>query len=190
MQEQRFNQIYSESERAAQEATDGVGKMEQLIESARQIASTTKQSLSQVTGDHEFCYLSAAIPVGKTNDGKMGFSLNVAAFGELPLDYCYVRILENRPRPSSEDFARQFAGIASKQLGPIAPGKVRGRNGILGVSTGITLPEGSYYVQITTRNDRFYEMLAFMLYRVRLSIKFKLRTNWEKSSTPNLRPRR
>jgi hypothetical protein len=159
VQEQRFDQIHDESQRAAQKATDGVEKMEQLIESARQIALTTKDSLAQETGAHEFCYLFAGGSVGKTSDGKIIYGLAVAAYGELPLEHCHVRILENRPIVSSEDFNRQMAGRASKELGPLTPGKIRGGNGVRFVTTGILLPEGSYYVQITTRNDLFYEML-------------------------------
>jgi len=80
--------------------------------------------------------------------------------GPLPLDVCHVLIHENFQIKSATDAERAFQVLFDEQLGPLPPGKIAGKSGTQGFGTNIVVPEGSYYIQINTRNDRFYETLT------------------------------
>jgi hypothetical protein len=123
------------------------------------IALTAKKSLDQITGNGQFCYLMATLPVGSQN-GKAYFQLAKMNSGSLPLDVCHVLIHDNSPIHSGADAQRAIAVMVDEQLGPLPPGKTAGKSGTQGFGTNIVLPEGSYYIQINTRNDRFYETLT------------------------------
>jgi hypothetical protein len=124
--------------------------MKQLMHSASYIALTAKQSLDQITGNHQFCYLSSE----RLGNGQIGFL--VMNSGPLPLERCYVVIFDN---PSSipktpEEREKLFVPLVARELGPVLPGP----NQMMG--TAIVLPCCSYRISIFTRNDRFLETLT------------------------------
>jgi hypothetical protein len=80
--------------------------------------------------------------------------------GPLPLDVCHVLIHDNSPVRSAADALRNMQSLFDAQLGPLPPGEVKGKSGTEGFGTNMAVPEGSYYIQINTRNDRFYETLT------------------------------
>jgi len=88
------------------------------------------------------------------NDGQIVFEVAKMNSGPLPLDICHVLVQRNLPIKSQEDAFRAMQVIVDRQLGPLPPGKDKG------FATDIFLPEGSYYLQINTRNNRFYETLT------------------------------
>jgi hypothetical protein len=130
-----------------------------IIGASTNIARTANKSLAQVTGNGQFCYLMATIPVGQPNS-PMQWQLAKLNSGPLPLDVCHVMIHENIQVKSAEDAERAIRVIADTQLGPLPPGKIKGHSGTQGFTTDIVVPEGSYYIQINTRNDYFYETLT------------------------------
>jgi hypothetical protein len=108
----------------------------------------SSKALLEITGGGQYCYLTS-MPTG------MGtINLVVMNSGPLPLERCLVSIHENVPIKSAEDAERNFRPLVFKELGPVSPGPKQG------ITTGIILPIGSYYIQIYTRNDRFYETLT------------------------------
>jgi hypothetical protein len=133
--------------------------------SMKGLINTANRSLTQVTGNHQFCYLMAMLPLGlKDNQGQPLFPLLKMNSGSLPLDVCHVAIQKISPLTPGEDLARQAAEnmrvLADQQLGPLPPGKVSGRSGTRGFGTNIVVLEGSYYIHINTRNDWSYETLT------------------------------
>jgi hypothetical protein len=136
-----------------------MSRTQAMLRKEQKITETTNKSLDQLTGGGQFCYLMAIEPV-RLNDGRLAFQLAKMNSGPLPLDVCHVLIHEDFPPKSAADAARLMNVIVDRQLGPLPPGKVSGTQGTLGFSTDIILPEGSYYIQINTRNNRFYENLA------------------------------
>ncbi len=159
LQEQRFQQIANKADQATDTAKVGVDKMKHLVSSAQHISSTTQEALNQLTGNGEYCFLSARRVVGRDEHGKLLVEVMVANPGPLPLDVCHVRVRYDGLVMSVEDEKRMFVAIADEQLGPMPPGKIPGKKGYRGQMTNIVLPEGDYWVNIETRNDRFYEAL-------------------------------
>jgi hypothetical protein len=101
-----------------------------------------------------------AIPVGKKDaNGVTQVELGKMNSGPLPLDVCHVIVREDIPIKSVQDAQRAMSAIADKQLGPLPPGKIKGHSGTQGFGSNIVVPVGSYYIQINTRNDYFYETL-------------------------------
>jgi len=125
-----------------------LGEMKGISKLSGGALKLSSKALQQITGGGQYCYLEAE-PVGS---GRIGFF--VWNSGPLPLERCFVVIRENLTPKSAQDAVRQFQPIMVKELGPIAPGKNRG------MGTDIVLPASSYYIQIHTRNDRFYETLT------------------------------
>jgi hypothetical protein len=105
-------------------------------------------TISNITGGGQYCYLRQLGPIG----------LAVFNSGKLPLDRCDVRINDNspiKPGQSLQDYTRQrLSPVLVKSLGPISPD----RNN-RGVTIGVSLAPGSYFVSINTRNDAFFETL-------------------------------
>jgi hypothetical protein len=112
------------------------------------IASTVKQSLDQITGGGQFCYLWSE----NLGGGNATFSLMNS--GALPLDRCFMVIHDNSPIKSKDDAEKAFLPLRAQEFGPVRPGANQM------TTTGVILPCCSYYIQIFTRNDRFYETLT------------------------------
>ncbi len=123
------------------------------------LISTGNKSLAQETGNGQFCYLTA-FPAAGTAKSRVVFHLMKMNSGPLPLDVCHVLIHDNAPIRSAADAQRAFEILYDQQLGPLPPGKIAGRSGTEGFGTNMAVQEGSYYIQINTRNDRFYETLT------------------------------
>jgi hypothetical protein len=134
----------------------------------------SSKALNEITGGGQYCYLVANLrPPGP--QGKV--QLNVMNSGPLPLERCHVVTHRNLPyKPPMEtpktpeeikkygqDFERQFnlafVPIVVRELGPLPPGS-RTPGSVQGVTTDILLEVGSYYIQIYTRDDWFYETLT------------------------------
>jgi hypothetical protein len=136
---------------------------------SRNAVILSSKAVREITGGGQYCYLMA-LP---SAPGIAG--IYVMNSGPLPVERCRVIIQRNIPfKPSvqnpktPEEFEKlrqemqshadlTLRPIASKELGPIAPGKKPGEGE--GLLTDISLPVGSYYIHIITRNDRFYETL-------------------------------
>ncbi|MGC2363484.1 MAG: hypothetical protein WA555_00575 [Candidatus Sulfotelmatobacter sp.] len=129
------------------------------MSSMKRLVGTANKSLAQVTGNGQFCYLTpTGMPVSVGN--KTMFRLAKMNSGSLPLEVCHILVHENLQIKSEADAERAFQVLYDRQLGPLPPGKIAGVQGLLGFATDIIVPEGSYYIQINTRNDRFYETLT------------------------------
>ena len=124
--------------------------MKELMHSASHIAATAKQSLDQITGNHQFCYLSLL----RLGTGQIGFWVRNS--GTLPLERCYVVIFDNpTPTPKTpEEREKLFIPLVAREVGPVSPGP----NQMTG--TAIVLPCCPYKISIFTRNDRFLETLT------------------------------
>jgi hypothetical protein len=135
-----------------------LAEMRGLGEVGKHALESSVTALHQITGGGQFCYLMA-LPAGSAN-GRTVFGLAVMNSGPLPLDVCRVLIHDNSPIKSAADAERNFQVIVDRELGPLPPGTTQGQKGTQGFVTDIIVPEGSYYIQINTRNDRFYETLT------------------------------
>ncbi len=144
-QEQGFETILSQNQA---DFDNTLKEMKGLGDLSKTAISTSTLALNQITGGGQYCYLMA-LP-----DGPGKVVTVVMNSGPYPLERCFVRITDNSPIKSAQDAIARFNGIVAKELGPVAPSKN------LGMTTDIVLPFGSYYMQITTRNDRFFETLT------------------------------
>jgi hypothetical protein len=105
-------------------------------------------ALKEITGNGQYCYLMA-LPAGQ------GLAqLMVMNSGPLPLERCFVIVHGNFPVKSAQDAESRMRPLDLRELGPVARGKDQG------ITTDNVLPATSYYIQIITRNDRFYETLT------------------------------
>jgi hypothetical protein len=137
---------------------DTLREMNGITRSSNKALALSNKALKQITGGGQYCYLMIGLPVGNN-----AWQMSVLNSGEMPLDICRVVVYDESNTSPPKDFAeamRQMRPIASEQVGPLAPGVIPHRQGMLGSWTNIVLPVGSYYIQITTRNDRFYETLT------------------------------
>jgi hypothetical protein len=136
---------------------------------SRNAVTLSTKAVREITGGGQYCYLMAIPSAPGTA------AIIVMNSGPLPLERCLVIIHRSVPfKPSVQNpktpeefeklqqemksqFDLTFRPIVAKELGPVAPGKKPGEGE--GLLTDISLPFGSYYIQIITRNDRFYETL-------------------------------
>lgn len=140
-----------------------LGEMKQLAGLSRQAITLSSNAVQQVTGGGQFCYLQPMISLG-TADGKAWFQMAVFNSGPLPLPVCHVDI-HDVSQVKNSGFAgvdRALLVMVDQELGPIPPGKPSGGNAgsPYGRSVDIRLPEGSYHILISTRNDQFFEDLT------------------------------
>ncbi len=130
-----------------------MNSMKTLITSTRDIATTSNQSLEQITGGNGYCSLWGAGEIAT------GWTLLVFNSGDLPLYDVTVRVREvPLPSDSGQEFLRKFNGGVYKNLGTIRSKKMGER------STGIKVGPDSYSVDIATRNNAFSERLDIKLY--------------------------
>lgn len=140
--------------------TENQQHFDNTMASMKNLMSTAKSSLAQITGNGEFCFLTAtpAIPPFVTpslSNGPPMYVLAKQTSGTLPMDVCHVRVT-NQKEPDV-----LLRAIYDEELGPLTPTVTLGKNGPIEhfITTNMVLPEGSYYIQISTRNARFYEIL-------------------------------
>jgi hypothetical protein len=135
------------------------------------IAGRINETLNQVTGGGQYCFL-IAFPWWKDQ-----MQLSVINSGQVPLERCGVRILKNVRKPptpkSFEEALKLSKPILVRELGPVVPGKTQlsgehpSATSTLEIpltmrTTDIILPYGSYKIYITTRNDSFSEILTIL----------------------------
>lgn len=152
-QNKQFQAILDQNQR---DFSATLRKMQAEIDLSSKNMKLSQNALQQITGGGSYCYLMATVSVA-TNTGT-SWELAVMNAGEYPLDICHVLIHKNFQPKSAQDAEQLMEVIVDQQLGPLPPGKTK--NGSEGFMTRIILPAGSYYIQINTRNDRFYETLT------------------------------
>jgi hypothetical protein len=112
------------------------------------LVKTTDNELAQITGNGEYCYLMpTSIP-----DANHRYSLLVLTSGTLPQEICDVNI--QKTDALEPDGSRL---MFDRHLGPLSPSKSPGKLGATGFKTDISVPEGTYFVFIYTRNAEFLE---------------------------------
>lgn len=157
LQLQKFQEIANElkaSNTANLEHFDAtITKIEGLVKSTGRVARTTQESLAQVTGNGQFCYLMAITRPG-ADVQKLGLlPLYKMNSGRLPLDECHVMVSYNTP----DDPARNSQILFNEDVGPIPPRNLGGTGDRL--RTNISVKAGPYFIEIHTRNNRFFETL-------------------------------
>jgi hypothetical protein len=117
--------------------------------------AVSSSALKQLTGNGQFCYLQAALPSVNAN-GKEMFPIFVFNSGSVPLDVCHAVIQETTAGKTSTEYYWKKGVIFDKELGPLAPGKVISLDGTIGIRAGISLAEGTYYIQIRCPSPKLY----------------------------------
>jgi len=117
---------------------------ESTMDRTEKIVGLSRQSLDQITGGGQYCYVT---PRGEVRGIHQ---LAVLNSGALPLSRCFVIIRKGIPPKTFQDFMRP---VLSQDLGFVPPGKNQG------VATAVGLTAGDYSIMMTTRNATFYEEL-------------------------------
>lgn len=153
-----FKAILTQNQR---DFDNALGKMGDLAILSRKAVKLSYETVKQITGAGQYCYLVDVY------HGEKSVSIAVVNSGSVPLELCRVVVYEadgpwrvksapvSSPITSSRDVFQPTKPIADAELGPLQPSK-----GILeGATTPLELPYGSYLIRIYTRNDQFTEML-------------------------------
>jgi len=126
-----------------------ISRIQGLLAKEEAIAKTAKQSLDQITGGGQFCYLRVEEKV------QGGYLLMPMNSGPIPLAQCYVAIHPN-PGPGALGYPQaNFQIILARELGPLPPGPSRSL-----IKVPIVVPAGPYFIDIFTRNQMFVEFLT------------------------------
>jgi hypothetical protein len=134
-----------------------LAEMQSQVVLSRKTITLSRDALQQLTAAGSFCYLEPFL-LPYPSDGQILWQLMVSNPSHFPLDVYRVAIHDNAPINSAEDADRNERILALRQLGPLPPGCTPGGT-VRGMTTDISVPQGSYYIQINTRNDWFYETL-------------------------------
>jgi hypothetical protein len=129
-----------------------------LITSAKQIATTATESLHQVTGNHQFCYIMVLRLFTPTSTGiEEKYRLVALNSGPVPID-CHVQVEDNISGRSPTGM------MFDEELRELPPGKAPGKEGTPGIITDMDVLPGTYYIHLYTRNDYFKETLIVHSY--------------------------
>lgn len=119
-----------------------------LLIKETEIAETTHESLEQITGGRQFCYLTVLDVL------QSGYSLAPVNSGPIPLTQCYVAIHSNLDPGTPGWPLANFQVIFARELGPLPPGPSR-----MLIKVPIVVPSGNYFIDIFTRDQMFTEFL-------------------------------
>jgi hypothetical protein len=135
-----------------------MARSDAVIREEGKIAQKTNQSLQQLTGGGQYCYLSAYSVEDKYSlrsqpklAGKI--DLFVSNSGPIPLERCLVTIRNSTNREALDRTKGFISPLIFREVGPVPPAGTT-------TETGITLPRDTYYINILTRNDAFFEILT------------------------------
>src|SRR5712692_1429150 len=160
-QRQAREEELERSKSIADDIKTSLEKMEKIVDLTGKAVYFSSNTLQQITGGGQFCYL-------------MGFSagpeligLGAVNSGPLPLERCDVVVTKNTAKPTPKSLEESLKTLEppllSKEYGPVPPGvTIHPTKGFsLEISGAVVVPRfDSYKIDIHTRNGHFTETLT------------------------------